>query len=124
MLLSTEVYLMQSNTCYGNNTVFNENDVDTPDSGITCVIRGSTSTAGTLTNFLGYDVACDSGVVRCVPGSGFLIVYTQSNFNSARNGMYTCCIDGLCISTRIYFETDYNDLFDSGELHEFKSIIV
>ena len=124
MLLSTEVYLMQSNTCYGNNTVFNENDVDTPESGITCFRRGSTSTAGTLMNFNGDNVACDAGAVQCVPGSGSLTVYAQGNFNSGRNGMYTCCIDGLCISTRIYVEDDYNNLFDSGELHEFKSIML
>ena len=117
MLLSTEVYLMQSNTCYGNNTVFNENYVDDgPDSGITCFVRGSTSTAGTLT-YKVYDVLCDVGTVQCVPGSGSLTVYTQENFNS--NGMYTCCIDGLCISTRIYINLFYNNLFDSGELHEY-----
>ena len=116
---------MQSNTCYGNNTVFNENYVDDgPESGITCFRRGSTSTAGTLTNFVGDDVACDTGVVRCEPGSGSLIVYTQGSFYSIRNGMYTCCIDGLCISTRIYTNSQYNMLFDSGELHESKSIIL
>ena len=125
MLLSTELYLMQSDICYGDNTVFNENDVDNgPESGITCFRRGSTSTEYTLTNFNGDNVACDAGVVQCVPGNGFLIVYTQGNFNSGRSGMYTCCIDGKCISTRIYVEDDYNDLFDSGELHEFKSTIV
>ena len=125
MLLSTELYLMQSNICYGNNTVFNENDVDDgPDSGITCFRRGSTSTEYTLTNVLGDNQACDSGVVRCVPGSGFLTVYAVTGCGSSRNGMYTCCIDGLCISTRIHTRSEYNDLFDSGELYEFKSIIV
>ena len=125
MLLSTEVYLMQASTCYGNNTVFNENYVDDgPESGITCFRRGSTSTAGTLMNFLGDDVACDAGVIRCVPGNGSLTVYTVAGFSSVRNGMYTCCIDGVCINTRIYTNSEYNNLFDSGELHEFKSIIV
>ena len=111
---------MQSNICYGNNTVFNESNVDDgPDSGITCFRRGSTSTAGTLMNFDGDDVACDSGVVRCVLGNGSLTVYTQGNFGPSRNGMYTCCIDGLCISTRIYTRPEYNNLFDSGELHQY-----
>ena len=46
MLLFTELYLMQSGICYGNNTVFNEDNVDDgPDSGITCFRRGSTSMA-------------------------------------------------------------------------------
>ena len=117
MLLFTEVYLMQSGICYGNNTVFNEDNVDDgPDSGITCFRRGSTSMAITLTDFLGEDIGCGNGVVRCVPGSGSLIVYTQGSFSSGRSGMYTCCIDGLCISTRIYTNSLYNDLFDLGEL--------
>ena len=123
MLLFTEVYLMQSGICYGNNTVFNDNDVDdNSESGITCFVRGSTSTAGTLTNFFGATVGCGGGVVRCVPGSGSLTVYTTEGFSSFRSGMYTCCIDGVCISTRIYIESDYNDLFDLGELYEFYSI--
>ena len=114
---------MQSNTCYGNNTVFNENYVDDgPESGITCFRTGSTSTAGTLTNFLGDDVACDNGVVRCVPGNGSLTVYTQGDFASHRNGIYTWCIDGVCISTRIYTGPAYNNLFDSGELHSIASL--
>ena len=117
MLLSTEMYLMQSNICYGNNTVFNESNVDDgPESGITCFRRGSTSTEYTLMNFLEENVRCDNGVVRCKPGNGSLTVYTQGNFGSQRNGMYTCCIDGLCISTRIYTESEYNNLFDLGEL--------
>ena len=61
-------------------------------------------------------------VLFVVPGNGFLTVYTQGNFGLARNGMYTCCIDGVCISTRIYTNSEYNNLFDSGELHEFYSI--
>ena len=117
MLLFTEVYLMQSGICYGNNTVFNEDNVDDgPDSGITCFRRGSTSMAITLTNFLGEDIGCGGGVVRCVPGNGSLIVYTLEIFSSGRSGMYTCCIDGVCISTRIYTNSLYNDLFDLGEL--------
>ena len=123
MLLFTEVYLMQSGICYGNNTVFNDNDVhDGPESGITCFVRGSTSMIITLTYNDGDNVGCDTGVVRCVPGSGFLTVYTFGNFG--RNGMYTCCIGGVCMNTRIYTDLQYNNLFDSGELHESKSIIL
>ena len=125
MLLSTEMYLMESNICYGNNTVFNKADVvDGPESGITCFRRGSTSTAGTLTNFLEENVGCDSGVVRCVIGSGFLTIFVLPNFGSGRNGIYTCCIDGVCISTRIFTQSEYFDLFDPpGELHNLNPLL-
>ena len=114
---------MQSDTCYGNNTVFNENDIDNnAGSRVTCFRRGSTSTDNVLFNNEGEDVSCDSGAVQCVIGSGFITIVTPSNFGGMRNGMYTCTIDGLSINTRIYIQSDYNNLFDSGELHEFYSI--
>ena len=118
----TEMYLMMSNTCYGNNTVFNEEDVDSgPNSGITCFRRGSTSTAGTLMDPAGGIVNCGNNPIHCETGSGSLTIYTGGNFgNGDRNGMYTCCIDELCISVRIFLDEDYNDLFDPpGELHKY-----
>ena len=118
------MYLMMSNTCYGNNTVFNENTIDDGlESGITCFRRGSTSTAGTLMDPDGDIVNCGNNPIRCMTGIGSLTVYTEGNFgNGDRNGMYTCCIDGLCISVRIFRDQDYDDLFDppGSELHKFK----
>ena len=94
------MYLMMSNTCYGNNTVFNEEDIDDgAESGITCFRRRSMSKPSTLINKNGENVSCNEGTVRCMPGNGYLTIYTQGGFQ--RNGMYTCCIDGLCISMRI-----------------------
>ena len=104
-----------SNSCYGNNTVFKEEDINNgPSSGFTCFRRQSMSKASTLINKKGKNVPCDSGTLRCMNGSGFLTIYTQGNF--INDGMYTCCIDGLCISARIYRNNEYTN---SSELNEF-----
>ena len=107
-----------SNTCYGNNTVFNDEDIDSgPGSGITCVRRGSMFSGGTLKRENGDTVQCNNGVVRCKKESGSLTIYTHGDFQ--RNGMYTCCINGLCINARILTNTKYTTLFNSSELNEF-----
>ena len=111
------MYLKMSNTCFGNNTVFNDEYVRDVGSGITCFRRGSMSTSVNLKNKTGGNVSCNEGTVRCMPGGGSLTIYTQAGFQ--RNGMYTCCIDGLCISMRILQSEKYNELLDSGELLEF-----
>ena len=117
------MYLMMSNTCYANNTVFNKEDIDSgAESGITCFRKGSMSTNGTLMNQDGESVACDSGVVQCVIGNGSLTFFTLPNFSSRRNGKYTCCIDGSCISARILTNKSYNDFLNSCELLEAKYI--
>ena len=117
------MYLMMSNTCYGNNTVFNKEDIDSgAESGITCFRNGSSSTAGTLTNQDGESVACDSGVVQCVIGNGSLTFFTRDDFGQMRNGKYTCCIDGSCISARILTDGTYRSCLDSCELFEVKYI--
>ena len=112
------MYLKMSNTCFGNNTVFNDEEVHGDvESGITCFRRGSMSTASTLINQKGEFVLCNTGTVRCVPENGSLTIYTQGNF--IRDGMYTCCIDGLCINARIYRHINYTTIFNSSELNEF-----
>ena len=115
----TEMYLMMSNTCYGSNTVFNEDTIDDgPESGVTCFRRGSTSTAGTLMDPAEDIVSCDDNPIRCKTGSGSLTVYTGGGFGNGDNGMYTCCIDERCISVRIFRRQEYEDLFDPpGELY-------
>ena len=116
------MYLMMSSTCYGSNTVFNKEDIDSgAESGITCFRKGSMSLAGNLTNQDGESVACDSGVVQCVIGNGYLTFFTLQNFPSKRNGEYTCCIDGSCISARILTNGAF---LDSCELFEVKYIIL
>ena len=113
---------MMSNTCYGNNTVFNKEDIDSgAESGIKCIRKGSESTAGILKCPNGRKVYCDSGVIRCEIGKGFLIFFTLPGFPSTKNGKYTCCIDGSCISARIFTNNAYNAFLDSCELFEVKS---
>ena len=106
-------------TCYGSNTVFNEDTIDDgPESGVTCFRRGSTSTAGTLMDPAEDIVSCDDNPIRCKTGSGSLTVYTGGGFGNGDNGMYTCCIDERCISVRIFRRQEYEDLFDPpGELY-------
>ena len=112
------MYLKMSNTCFGNNTVFNDEDVDDDvESGITCFRRGSMSTAGILMNQKGEVLECNTGVVRCKNESGSLTIYTHGDFR--RDGMYNCCIDGLCINARIYRNINYTTIFKSSELNEF-----
>ena len=54
-----------SNTCYGNNTVFNKEDIDSgAESEITCFRKGSMSTAGILKHPNGSIVGNDSGFVQ------------------------------------------------------------
>ena len=123
VLFSTEIYLVVSNTCYGNNTVFNKEDIDNgTESGITCFRKGSMSTNGTLMNQDGESVACDRGVVQCVIENGSFTFYTLSDFEPTNNGSYTCCIDGSGISARILTNNSYNDFFNSCELLEAKYI--
>ena len=115
------MYLMMSNTCYGNNTVFNKEDIDSgAASGITCTRKGSTSLAGILMNQTGGVVACHKGAIQCEIGEGSLTFFTyEETLSSKRNGMYTCCIDSLCISARIYKNSAYDNFLSGSELQEF-----
>ena len=119
VLFSTEMYLMMSNTCYGNYTVFNKEDIDS--GGITCFRKGSMSTNGTLMNQDGESV-CDSDAVQCEIGNGSLTFFTLPNFEPTNNGSYTCCISGSCISARILTNKSYSDFLNSCELLEAKYI--
>ena len=73
--------------------------------GITCSRKDSTAANGTWTHN-GTEVDCDTiGPVRCTrqqPGS--VTLYTAGPYNDVAvpEGDYTCCIDGLCISIRLW----------------------
>ena len=60
---------------------------------------------------------CNTGVVCCKKESGSLTIYTHGDFR--RDGVYNCCINGLCINARIYRNSIYTTLFNSSELNEF-----
>ena len=117
------MYLMMSNTCYGNHTVFNKEDIDSgAESEITCFKKGSVSAAGILKYPNGSIVGNDSGVVRYEIGNGSLTFSTLPDFEPTNNGNYTCCIDGSCIIARILTNNSYNEFLNSCELLEVKYI--
>ena len=113
-----DIYFVQNENCYSNNTVFNENIIDdSPSKGVNCIKRGSTSTNGQWIQANSTSLTCgsNSGLVRCQTGRGNVIIYTVTGFDNSHNGMYTCCIDSHCINARIYQQSDYRNLFDSGK---------
>ena len=113
-----DIYFVQNENCYANNTVFNENIIDDSlSNGINCIKRGSTSTNGQWIQPDNTPLTCgsNSGPVRCQTGTGNVIIYTVTRLTGRHNGMYTCCIDNNCINARIYRESDYQNLFDSGK---------
>ena len=107
-----------NNQCLANYTVVSANIIDDSASkGITCSRKDSTAT-GTWT-LDGDQVDCSNvnGPVRCTrqqPGS--VTLYTAGPYNNGGDtavpeGDYTCCIDGLCISIRLWqFATIQNGL--------------
>ena len=107
-----------SNQCLANYTIFNEDriDHDTPDQGVTCSRKNSTATDGTWT-YNGNIINCTSGdTSRCVRAPGSITIYTTEFGDSPRpNGIYTCCIEGLCISIRIYYSDDLRVVFPDSK---------
>ena len=106
--------------CLANYTLINENQIDdSPNKGITCSRKDSTAN-GTWT-FVNDGstsvIECDitEGPARCVrPEPGSITLYTKFTSAQHQNGSYACCIEGLCIYTRIYAETPFIDLFPNG----------
>ena len=98
-----------NNQCLANYTVVSASIIDDSASkGITCSRKDSTAN-GTWT-LDGFEVDCSNttGPVRCTrqqPGS--VTLYTAGPYNNGDDeavpeGNYTCCIDGLCTSIRLW----------------------
>ena len=113
-----------SDQCLANYTVFNENRIDTDDTnpGVNCSKRNSTATDGTWTYETdGTAINCteNTGEVRCERGAGSVTLYTAYGCTGCGgapypNGIYTCCIEGSCISIRVYQEDGLRDLFPNS----------
>ena len=79
--------------------------------------KDSTATDGT---WLYEDsiVNCNDEIVRCVTSAGSSTLYTLYGYFGSTppwpNGIYTCCIEGSCISTRVYQEDDMRNLFPNS----------
>ena len=91
---------------------------DSASKGITCSRKDSTAANGTWTHN-GTEVDCSdtTGPVRCTrqqPGS--VTLYTAGPYNNGDDeavpeGDYTCCIDGLCISIRLWQFATVSSMF-------------
>ena len=107
------------NQCLANNTVVSASIIDNSASkGITCCRKDSTAT-GTWTHN-GVEVECSdtTGPVKCtIHQSGSVTLYTAGPYNNGGDdvavpeGIYTCCIDGLCISIRLWQFATVSSMF-------------
>ena len=107
----SDVYQQSNDQCLANYTLISASIVDdSPSKGITCSRKNSTATTGTW-SLNGVELDCNdtTGPVRCIrqqPGS--VTLYTAgpySNFGddaAVPEGDYKCCIEGLCISIRLW----------------------
>ena len=113
-----------NNQCLANYTLISASIIDDSASkGITCSRKDST-TNGTWT-LDGVEVDCSdtTGPVRCTrqqPGS--VTLYTAGPYSccsgndvAVPEGNYTCCIDGLCISIRLWQAPTVSSMFSFGK---------
>ena len=114
-------FQQDSDQCLANYTIFNEYHIDDSASkGVNCSKRDSTATDGTWTyETNGTVINCtdNTGEVRCERGPGSVTLYTAYGCCGGRpysNGIYTCCIEGSCISIRVYQQDDLQDLFPNS----------
>ena len=102
--------------CLANYTLLNENHIDDEASkGITCSMKNSTAN-GTWT-YNNTVITCNQseGDIHCVrPEPGSITLYTTFHQQPWSEGIHTCCIEGLCISVRIYQVDNFINLFPTG----------
>ena len=128
-LPSNNIFQEDSDQCLANYTIFNENHIDIVGingdyidirKGVNCSKRDSTATDGTWTyDTDGTVINCTNktGNIRCERGPGSITLYTAYGCCGGPpypNGIYTCCIEGSCISIRVYQQDDLLDLFSNS----------
>ena len=95
---------------------------DSASKGITCSRKDSTATGTWTHNDTEVDCSDTTGPVRCTrqqPGS--VTLYTSGPYDSngddtaVPEGNYTCCIDGLCISIRLWQFTTVQTMLSYSE---------
>ena len=106
----TKQFQESNNQCLANYTVVSASIIDDSDSkGITCSRKDSTATGTWTHNGTEVDCSNTTGPVRCTgqqPGS--VTLYTAGPYDSSGDdvavpeGIYTCCIEELCISIRLW----------------------
>ena len=94
---------------------------DSASKGITCSRKDSTATGTWTLDGVEVDCSDTTGPVRCTrqqPGS--VTLYTAGLYNNGGDtavpeGDYTCCIDGLCISIRLWQFATISSMFSFGK---------
>ena len=124
-LPSNNPFQEDSDQCLANYTIFNEDYIDIDGNinednidirkGVNCSKRDSTATDGTWTYETGGSVVdCSAnGKVRCEREPGSVTLYTAFGCCGGRpypDGNYTCCIEGSCVSIRVYQAGDLRDI--------------
>ena len=105
------------NQCLANYTIIDEDYIyensKSGNEGVNCSRRDSTAN-GTWT-YNGSAVDCvSSSTIRCVTAQGSTTLNSvASRSTDWQNGIYKCCIEGSCISIRIYHKNAFNNLFTS-----------
>ena len=117
-------YQESNNQCLANYTLISASIIDDSASkGITCSRKDSTAATGTWT-LDGVEVDCSdtTGPIRCTrqqPGS--VTLYTAGPYSShgddvaVPEGDYTCCIDELCTSIRLWQFATVSYMFSFGK---------
>ena len=98
-----------NNQCLANYTVVSASIIDESASkGITCSRKDSTANGTWTLDGVEVDCSDTTGPVKCTRNqSGSVTLYTAGPYNDGGDsgvpeGNYTCCIDGLCISIRLW----------------------
>ena len=98
-----------NNQCLASYTVVSASTIDDSASkGITCSRKDSAANGTWTLDGVEVDCSNTTGPVRCNRNqSGSVTLYTAGLYNNGGDtavpeGNYTCCIDGLCISIRLW----------------------
>ena len=104
----TVQYQESNNQCLANYTLISASIIDDSTSkGINCSRKDSTATGTWTLDGVEVDCSDTTGPVRCTRQPGSVTLYTTGPYNNGGDtavpeGSYTCCIDGLCISIRLW----------------------
>ena len=119
----TQQFQESNNQCLADNTVVSASIIDgSASKGITCSRKDSTANGSWTLDGVEVDCSSTTGPVRCTrqqPGS--VTLYTAGSYASSGDdvavpeGIYTCCIDGLCISIRLWQFATVSSTFPYGE---------
>ena len=125
LLPSNNPFQEDSDQCLADYTIFSEDRIDIDGTsgdeidirkGVNCSKRDSTATDGTWTYETdGNVINCTNktGEVRCEREPGSVTLYTAYGCCGGApypDGNYTCCIEGSCISIRVYQHDDLRDI--------------